>query len=95
MGKKRKNGNGNTRLIDYDTGVVDGRNYCYYILQQGRWERNGGGKNLSQLLPMIEGKRYSFAVTKEARDMINRNPMPKKLLKIVSNFPVVDATKPF
>ena len=84
MRKRKNNYDGKTKLICYDPLAIGGNYYlCRWNVQSKSWERNGGGKSIKDLLPLVDGNRYRFVISRETKEKLLKVSISKNFSSLV------------
>ncbi len=92
MKKGKNNHHEKTRLICYNPTSTNGNNYylCKWNAQNKLWERNGGGKSIRNLLPLIDGNKYRFVISQETKEKLLEVSASKKFSSLVGKLFLID-----
>lgn len=92
MKKGNKSYAGRTRLICYEPVTTDGKNFylCKWDVQSSSWEKNGGGKSIKKLHPLIDGNRYNLFVSQETKRILLEVSTSNKFSLLVRKLSLID-----
>jgi hypothetical protein len=92
MKKRNKYYDGKTRLIYYYPTANDGGNYylCKWDSQKKLWKGEGVGKDIRKLLPLMDGNRYRFFISKGTREKLLKISESKSLSSLVKKLPIIE-----